>query len=155
MPECSGSTKRPSAAKIQEIQGMSFSARNRRILLFDKLTPRLAWIARLASRLGLEVAYVDPVGPVRAPAEMRALAEAGVHQIHVAHLIGFDAFAPDKILADLSSSAINESFSESVLAEIATHFPFVDDRQRKVRALAHHVVMEAFRPHALTYAVAE
>jgi hypothetical protein len=134
---------------------MSFSSRNRRVLLFDKLTPPLAWIARLATRFGLEVAYVDPVGPMRAADKMRALAEAGVHQIHVADLTSFDAFAPDKVLAKLSAKAVNSLLPEGPLAKIATHFPLVADRRRKVRVLAHHVVMEAFRPHALAYAVAE
>jgi hypothetical protein len=129
--------------------------RNRRVLLFDKLTPRLVRIARLAARSGLEVAYVDPVGPVRAPDEMWALSAAGVHQIHLADLTAFDAFAPDKVLANLSAKAVNSLLPEGALAKIATHFPLVADREHKVRALAHDVVIEAFRPHALTYAVAE
>ena len=134
---------------------MSYSSRNRRVLLFDRLTSRLAWIARLAAHAHLEVAYVTPVGRMRAPNEIRALAEAGVHQVHVAELMGFDAFAPDKILASLSATAVHSLFPEEALAKIAAHFPLVADRQRKIRALAHHVAMEAFRPHALTYAVAE
>jgi hypothetical protein len=126
---------------------------SRRIVLFDRLTPLRAEMARIFARLGLRVLYLDPVGSLRRPERMAELEAGGVHHIRVADLAGFDAFAADKLLAQWSELALDALLPGRTLDKVAATFPLVADRRRKVQALVHHVIMTGLQPQKLTYSI--
>lgn len=109
----------------------------RSYLLIQRLTPRLATLARLVARTGIAVMYLQADETMRQGDGLARLAASGVRQIDYAQLRGFDAYGHVKLVSRLASQMTDRLLPRSVADAAAAVFPPVDDRTAKVRAMFH------------------
>ena len=88
----------------------SVSGTRQKVIVFNRLTPLLALVARLLAWFGVSVIYIDPVGSVRRLEAMAQLAKVGIHQVDYTNLVGYDAFAHVKLLARYSRATMDALF---------------------------------------------
>ncbi|MBI1201371.1 MAG: hypothetical protein GC182_02550 [Rhodopseudomonas sp.] len=124
-------------------------------LLIQRLTPRLAAIARLVARTGIAVMYLQADETMRQGDGLARLAASGVRQIDYAQLRGFDAYGHVKLVSRLATRLTDRLLPETAAALAAEAFPPVDDRTRKVRALFHDFLSGHLWPASSLYTAAD